>query len=133
LYDHYFEYVDFLATQGLIKHAVTFLKLTSRGYKGAQGTQLEFTTGREHLLIATGVSKETPATLSRTEASAFATATTALAAPLTVTTSTTTSTSSYPYNLYAAAAYIEVELYAVTISMALWHLYDGYHTRTVEG
>jgi protein transport protein SEC31 len=28
LYDHYFEYADFLATQGLVKHAVAFLKLT---------------------------------------------------------------------------------------------------------
>ena len=105
LYDRYFEYADFLATQGLVKHAVAFLKLTPTGYKGAQGTQLEFAAGRERLLIAAGVSKETPAaSSSRIEVSAPAVAPTAPAAPSTVTTATTSSTSAYPYNLYAPAA-----------------------------
>jgi len=117
LYDRYFEYADFLATQGLVKHAVAFLKLTSRGYKGAQGTQLEFTAGRERLLIAAGVSKETPATSSRTEVSALATAPTALAAPSTVTTSTTTSTSAYPYNPYAAAAQQHAPSHAAAVPL----------------
>jgi protein transport protein SEC31 len=36
-YDHHFKYLSFLTTQGLVKHAVAFLKLTSTGYK-AQGT-----------------------------------------------------------------------------------------------
>jgi protein transport protein SEC31 len=49
LYDRYFEYADFLAAQGLVKHAVAFLKLTPTGYKGAQGMQLEFAAGRERL------------------------------------------------------------------------------------
>jgi len=101
LYDRYFEYADFLATQGLVKHAVAFLKLTPAGYKGAQGTQPEFAAGRERLLIAAGVSKETPAiSSSRIEFSAPAEAPTAPAAPSTVTT-TTASTSAYPYNPYA--------------------------------
>lgn len=105
LYDRYFEYADFLATQGLVKHAVAFLKLTPTGYKGAQDTQLEFAAGRERLLIAAGVSKETPAT-SRIEVPAPAaapTAPTAPAAPSTVTTAAS-STSAYPYNPYAPAA-----------------------------
>ena len=105
LYDRYFEYADFLATQGLVKHAVAFLKLTPTGYKGAQGTQVEFAAGRERLLIAAGVSKETPATpSSRIETTAPAAAPAAPAAPSTVTTNTTTSTSVYPYNPYAPAA-----------------------------
>ena len=108
LYDRYFEYADFLATQGLVKHAVAFLKLTPTGYKGARGTQLEFAAGRERLLIAAGVSKETPATASssRIEVSAPAAAPTAPAAPSTTATATTTtsSTSAYPYNPYAPAA-----------------------------
>jgi protein transport protein SEC31 len=112
LYDRYFEYADFLGAQGLVKHAVAFLKLTPTGYKGAQGMQLEFAAGRERLLIAAGVSKEAPATSSsRIEVSAPAAAPTARAgaslsaptAPSTVTT-TTTSPSAYPYNPYAPAA-----------------------------
>jgi len=111
LYDRYFEYADFLATQGLVKHAVAFLKLTPKGYKGAQGTQLEtqleFAAGRERLLIAAGVSKEVPSSSSsRIEVSAPAaapTAPTAPAAPPTVTATTATSTSAYPYNPYAPA------------------------------
>jgi protein transport protein SEC31 len=106
LYDRYFEYADFLATQGLVKHAVAFLKLTPTGYKGAQGTQLEFVAGRERLLIAAGVSKETPTTSSRIEVSAPVVASTAPAAPAapTTVTTTTSTTSTYPYNPYAPAA-----------------------------
>lgn len=104
LYDRYFEYADFLATQGLVKHAVAFLKLTPTGYKGAQDTQLDIAAGRERLLIAAGVSKETRATSSsRIEFSAPAAAPTAPAAPSTVTTAAP-STSAYPYNPYAPAA-----------------------------
>jgi protein transport protein SEC31 len=107
LYDRYFEYADFLATQGLVKHAVAFLKLTPTGYKGAQGTQLEFTAGRERLLIAAGVFKETPTiSSSRIEVSSPAAAPTAPTANSTVTTTAataTTSTSAYPYNPYAPA------------------------------
>ncbi|KAH9059766.1 hypothetical protein EDB87DRAFT_1675007 [Lactarius vividus] len=55
LYDRYFEYADFLAAQGLVKHAVAFLKLTPPSYKGSPDTQLELAAGRERLLIAAGV------------------------------------------------------------------------------
>jgi protein transport protein SEC31 len=104
LYDRYFEYADFLATQGLVKHAVAFLKLTPPDYKGVSGTQLGFAAGRERLLIAAGVSKETPAaSSSRNEVSAPAAAPTTAAAPSTIPTSTSTSTSTYPYNTYAPA------------------------------
>ena len=102
LYDRYFEYADFLATQGLVKHAVAFIKLSPPGYKGVQGTQLGFAAGRERLLIAAGVSKETPvASSSRIEASAPAAAPTltATTAPSTVPPSAPT----YQYNPYAPA------------------------------
>jgi protein transport protein SEC31 len=100
LYDRYFEYADFLATQGLVKHAVAFLKLTPAGYKGAPGTHVGFVAGRERLLIAAGVSKETPvASSSRIEVSAPAVAPAAPAAPSTI----PTSTSTYPYNPYGPA------------------------------
>jgi protein transport protein SEC31 len=113
LYDRYFEYADFLATQGLVKHAVAFLKLTPTGYKGVPGTQLQFAAGRERLLIAAGVSKEAlstsssridvsapPAALPAPSAPSAPPAPPAPPAPSTV----TTSTSAYPYNPYAPAA-----------------------------
>ena len=100
LYDRYFEYADFLATQGLVKLAVAFIKLTPPGYKGAQGTQLEFAAGKERLLVAAGVSKETPvASSSRIEVSAPAAAPTATAAPSAVSTSAPT----HQYNPYGPA------------------------------
>jgi protein transport protein SEC31 len=46
LYNRYFEYADFVSMQGLIKHAVAFLKLIPSGYRGLQGTQLEITARR---------------------------------------------------------------------------------------
>ena len=55
LYDRYFEYADFLATQGLVKHAVAFLKLTPPSYKGLPDAQVELAAGRERLLTAAGV------------------------------------------------------------------------------
>ncbi|KAI0062781.1 hypothetical protein BV25DRAFT_1991321 [Artomyces pyxidatus] len=54
LYDRYFEYADFLATQGLVKEAVSFLKLTPQGYKGSPGSLIELAAGRERLLVAAG-------------------------------------------------------------------------------
>lgn len=104
LYDRYFEYADFLATQGLVKPAVAFLKLTPQGYKGSPGTQVGFVAGRERLLIAAGVSKETPvASSSRIEVSAPAAAPTAPAVAA-VPTTVPTSTSTYPYNPYGPPA-----------------------------
>ena len=115
LYDRYFEYADFLATQGLVKHAVAFLKLTPTGYKGARGIQLEFAAGRERLLIAAGVSKEAPAaSSSRIEVSAPAVAVAASsvapapAAPAAPSTVTTASAPAYSYNPYAPVAQQQV-------------------------
>ncbi|THH20311.1 hypothetical protein EW146_g1016 [Bondarzewia mesenterica] len=54
LYDRYFEYADFLATQGLIKDAVTFLKLTPAQYEGQSGSRVDFAVGRERILVAGG-------------------------------------------------------------------------------
>ncbi|CAL1708455.1 unnamed protein product [Somion occarium] len=56
LYDRYFEYADLLATQGLIKEAVAFLKLSPSEYHGSHGSHLDFAEGRERLLTAAGVS-----------------------------------------------------------------------------
>ncbi|KAH9988178.1 hypothetical protein BJV77DRAFT_1023322, partial [Russula vinacea] len=91
-------------TQGLVKPAVAFLKLTPQGYKGSPGTQVGFVAGRERLLIAAGVSKETPvASSSRIEVSAPAAAPTAPAVAA-VPTTVPTSTSTYPYNPYGPPA-----------------------------
>lgn len=98
LYDRYFEYADFLAAQGLIKHAVSFLKLTPPGYKGAPDSQFEPAAGRERLLIAAGLSEAPVASSSRIQASSPA------VVPTTAVSSTvSTSTSTYPYNPYAPA------------------------------
>lgn len=56
LYDRYFEYADLLATQGLVKEAVAFLKLTPTDYKGSHGATADFSIGRERLLAADGTS-----------------------------------------------------------------------------
>jgi protein transport protein SEC31 len=56
LYERYFEYADLLATQGLVKEAVAFIKLTPGDYAGSPGTQIDFATGRDRLLAAAGVS-----------------------------------------------------------------------------
>ncbi|KAI0070651.1 hypothetical protein K474DRAFT_1693732 [Panus rudis PR-1116 ss-1] len=60
LYDRYFEYADLLATQGLLKEAVEYLKLTPAGYTGSPGSHLDFKEGRERLLAAAGVSSSRP-------------------------------------------------------------------------
>ncbi|KAH9943542.1 hypothetical protein B0H21DRAFT_748869 [Amylocystis lapponica] len=52
LYDRYFEYADVLATQGLVKEAVSFLKLTPDDYNGSVGSAFDFTVGRDRLLKA---------------------------------------------------------------------------------
>ena len=56
LYDRYFEYADLLAAQGLVKEALSFLKLTPSGYHGAPGNHLDFSEGRERLQVAAGTS-----------------------------------------------------------------------------
>ena len=100
LYDCYFEYADFLATQGLVKHAVAFLKLTPSGYKGMPGTQLEPAVGRARLLIAAGISEAPVASSSRVQASAPAVAATTAAPAIPSSVSTSTSPA-YSYNPYA--------------------------------
>ncbi|KAI0259714.1 hypothetical protein BC834DRAFT_974042 [Gloeopeniophorella convolvens] len=65
LYDRYFEYADLLATQGLVKEAVAFLKLTPPTYQGLPGSHVELAAGRERLLIAAGVSAAPVASSSR--------------------------------------------------------------------
>ncbi|KAI5981661.1 hypothetical protein EDC04DRAFT_2848364 [Pisolithus marmoratus] len=51
LYDRYFEYAEMLATQGLVKEAVEYLKLIPQGYTGSA---LDFVAVRERLLVASG-------------------------------------------------------------------------------
>jgi protein transport protein SEC31 len=50
LYDRYLEYAELLTTQGLVKEAIAFLKLTPADYKGSQG--VDFTAERERLMAA---------------------------------------------------------------------------------
>ena len=69
LYDRYFEYADLLASQGLVKEAVSFLKLTPVDYHGAMGSNVDYKLGRERLNIASGTTPTpkpapTPATTS---------------------------------------------------------------------
>ncbi|KAI0824922.1 hypothetical protein BC628DRAFT_1376550 [Trametes gibbosa] len=52
LYDRYFEYADLLAAQGLVKEAVSFLKLIPTEYTGSAGSPYDFTIGRDRLLKA---------------------------------------------------------------------------------
>jgi protein transport protein SEC31 len=54
LYDRYFEYANFLSTQGLVKEALTFVKLVPSDYKGSGGADLA--SERERILAITGVS-----------------------------------------------------------------------------
>ena len=81
LYDRYFEYAEMLATQGLVKEAAEFIKLTPTDYK-VKGE-------RERLLTAAGV-KPSPA----------AAAVPAVAATTTTTTATTTSVNRAPTGPY---------------------------------
>ena len=53
LYDHYLEYADLLASQGLLLEAVAFLRLTPPGYTGSPNTPfVDFADGRDRLLAA---------------------------------------------------------------------------------
>ncbi|KAF8270128.1 hypothetical protein EI94DRAFT_1572288 [Lactarius quietus] len=99
LYDRYFEYADFLATQGLVKHAVTFLKLTPHSYKGSADTQLEFAAGRERLFIAARVTDPPVASSSIAPVPAATSIPPLPAVPPTV---PVTSTAAHPYNPYAS-------------------------------
>ncbi|PFH49472.1 hypothetical protein AMATHDRAFT_76183 [Amanita thiersii Skay4041] len=63
LYDRYFEYAEVLATQGLVKEAATFLKLTPSDYKGTTGTDLAVE--RERVFAASGAAPAPVASTSR--------------------------------------------------------------------
>ena len=98
LYDRYVEYADFLATQGLVKHAVTFVKLTPRSYKGLPDTQLEVSAGRDRLFIAAGVTATPVASTSQAPAPAPASIPSLPSVP----TVPATSAPAHPYNPYAS-------------------------------
>ncbi|KAG5653852.1 hypothetical protein H0H81_009931 [Sphagnurus paluster] len=52
LYNRYLEYADLLTTQGLVKEAIAFLKLTPEAYQGNNG--IDFSSERARLLAAAG-------------------------------------------------------------------------------
>lgn len=57
LYERYYEYADLLATQGLVKDAVDYLKLVPSDHQSTGGTKFDFTMARERLLGAANVSQ----------------------------------------------------------------------------
>ena len=83
LYDRYFEYADMLSTQGLVKEAVAFLKLTPADYAGSA---LDCAGIRERLLVASGERKVALAPATRSNRAAVSTtpapATAAVPAPM---------------------------------------------------
>ncbi|KIK00412.1 hypothetical protein K443DRAFT_679209 [Laccaria amethystina LaAM-08-1] len=67
LYDRYFEYANLLSSQGLVKEAIAFLKLTPPGYKGSSnGTDLS--AERDRLIAATGGGEHKPVPAQNTPA-----------------------------------------------------------------
>ncbi|KAI0302809.1 hypothetical protein B0F90DRAFT_1627011 [Multifurca ochricompacta] len=126
LYDRYFEYAAFLAAQGLVKHAVAFLKFTPSGYKGLPSTQLELAAERERLLIAAGVSSSPLApSLSRTHASAPAAVPT-VPAVTAIPPIVPTTTSAYSYNPYALAAAQQQQAAGPTVAAPPAPTYNSY-------
>ncbi|KAF9460284.1 hypothetical protein BDZ94DRAFT_1223438 [Collybia nuda] len=63
LYDRYLEYADLLTTQGLVKEAIAFLKLTPGEYKGSNG--FDFSAERDRLMAATSAAPTAPAPATR--------------------------------------------------------------------
>ena len=59
LYDRYLEYAELLTTQGLVKEAIVFLKLTPADYKGSHG--VDFIAERERLMSASRKETSVPA------------------------------------------------------------------------
>ncbi|TFK49239.1 hypothetical protein OE88DRAFT_1662672 [Heliocybe sulcata] len=89
LYDRYFEYADLLAGQGLVKEAISFVKLTPPKYGGSPGSVLDVESGKERLLVA--VNEAAPVASTSKLPAATVPAVSAVPAP---------ATSSYPYNQY---------------------------------
>ncbi|KAL0062586.1 protein transport protein S31 [Marasmius tenuissimus] len=54
LYDRYFEYASALASQGLVKEAVSFLRLTPEDYKGSGSGGEDLSVEKERVLVVTG-------------------------------------------------------------------------------
>jgi protein transport protein SEC31 len=59
LYDRYLEYAELLTTQGLVKEAIAFLKLTPADYEGSNG--VDYKAERERLVAATRKAPSPPA------------------------------------------------------------------------
>ncbi|EGO03497.1 hypothetical protein SERLA73DRAFT_165175 [Serpula lacrymans var. lacrymans S7.3] len=104
LYDRYFEYGDLLAAQGLVKEAITYLKLTPSDYSGSVGAFVDFQVGRERLLIASGVSQVPAAAPSTSRSIPVATSVPALPDTGTI----------YPYVPYVPAAVSQTRPYDPT-------------------
>ncbi|KAF8886801.1 hypothetical protein BD779DRAFT_1673098 [Infundibulicybe gibba] len=66
LYDKYFEYAELLTTQGLIKEAMSFTKLTPDNYKGSGGQDLSVE--RDRLAAAISMAKVTDPSSSTAQA-----------------------------------------------------------------
>ncbi|KDR76547.1 hypothetical protein GALMADRAFT_66967 [Galerina marginata CBS 339.88] len=99
LYDRYFEYAELLCSQGLVKEAVKFLKLTPSGYKGSTpGADLE--SERKRLIEATTAG---PVASTSTSAAPAPSTTARAAAPAGVPSSTSTRNAYGGYTGYAAA------------------------------
>lgn len=57
LYERYYEYADLLATQGLVKNAVDYLKLIPSDYQSAGIMKFDFVAARDRLLGAANISQ----------------------------------------------------------------------------
>lgn len=114
LYDRYFEYADFLATQGLVKHAVAFLKLTPSGYKGMPGTQFEPAAGRARLLIAAGISEAPVSSSSHVHVQTSAPAVAVNTAPVIPPAVSASNPPAYSYNPYAPVTHQQTPGLAAT-------------------
>jgi protein transport protein SEC31 len=100
LYDRYFEYADLLCTQGLMKDAVGFLRLTPVGYKGsALGS--DFSSERKRLIDATTTSP-TPGSAPRAVKTSSTTPAATVPAVVTATATATVRPTSYGYTGYSA-------------------------------
>lgn len=148
LYDRYFEYADLLATQGFVKEAVAFLKLTPSDYRGSAGAALDFVVGRERLLAAAGSSSTTSVPVVKTRASHNASGSASRypygqyapqvqpRAPVTQATTAAQSTTYQPYNAstsnntYAPAQPSEQPQYQSTVSMS-YNVSGNYNTRSL--
>jgi protein transport protein SEC31 len=106
LYDRYFEYADLLASQGLVKEAVTFLNLTPLDYVSSPGSAIDLKLGRERILTAAGLARQS--TIPSTT-------------PLAATKNIVPAVSSYPYSQYSQPTAPVVPMHAQAT-----HAYEPY-------